>query len=61
VLDVEERKARILEGCKTLCFARNLELVDDEGLLDEVAGLAEWPTPVLGDMDPVSSSACRPR
>jgi len=52
VLDVEERKARILEGCKTLCFARNLELVEDLGLLDEVAGLAEWPTPVLGDMDP---------
>jgi len=53
VLDVEERKARILEGCKTLCFARNLELVEDIGLLEEVAGLAEWPTPVLGDMDPV--------
>jgi glycyl-tRNA synthetase beta chain len=53
VLDVEERKARILEGCKTLCFARNLELVEDLGLLEEVAGLAEWPTPVLGDMDPV--------
>ncbi|AVG21533.1 glycine--tRNA ligase subunit beta [Caulobacter vibrioides] len=53
VLDVEERKQRILEGCKTLCFARHLELVEDQGLLDEVAGLAEWPTPVLGDMDPV--------
>lgn len=52
VLDVEERKARILEGCKTLCFALNLELVEDQGLLEEVAGLAEWPTPVLGDMDP---------
>lgn len=52
VLDIEERKARILEGCKTLCFARNLELVEDQGLLEEVAGLAEWPTPVLGDMDP---------
>jgi len=52
VLDVEERKQRVLEGCKTLCFARNLELVEDIGLLEEVAGLAEWPTPVLGDMDP---------
>jgi glycyl-tRNA synthetase beta chain len=52
VLDVEERRQRILEGCKTLCFARNLELVEDLGLLEEVAGLAEWPTPVLGDMDP---------
>ncbi len=52
VLDVEERKARILEGTRTLCFARGLELVEDEGLLEEVAGLAEWPTPILGDMDP---------
>lgn len=52
VLDVEERKQRILEGARTLCFARGLELVEDEGLLDEVAGLAEWPTPILGDMDP---------
>ena len=52
VLDAAERKARILEGARTACFARNLELVEDEGLLDEVAGLAEWPTPILGDMDP---------
>ncbi len=52
VLDVEDRKARIVEGANTICFARNLDLVDDEGLLDEVAGLAEWPSPVLGDMDP---------
>ena len=52
VLDAGERKARILDGARTACFARNLELVEDEGLLDEVAGLAEWPTPILGDMDP---------
>lgn len=52
ILDVEQRKDRILDAAKTLCFARNLELVDDDGLLDEVAGLAEWPTPVLGNMDP---------
>jgi glycyl-tRNA synthetase beta chain len=52
VLDVEERKDRIVEAAKTLCFARNLELVEDQGLLDEVAGLVEWPVPVLGDMDP---------
>ena len=52
VLDVDERKQRILEGARTLCFARGLELVEDEGLLEEVAGLAEWPTPILGDMDP---------
>lgn len=52
ILDPEERKDRIMDGARTLCFARNLELVDDEGLLDEVSGLAEWPTPILGDMDP---------
>jgi glycyl-tRNA synthetase beta chain len=52
VLDAEERRSRIIEGARTLCFARNLELVEDEGLLDEVSGLAEWPTPILGDMDP---------
>jgi glycyl-tRNA synthetase beta chain len=52
VLDVEERKARILHEARTLCHARNLELVEDDGLLDEVAGLSEWPTPILGDMDP---------
>ena len=52
VLDPEERKERILDAARTLCFARNFELVADEGLLDEVAGLTEWPVPVMGDMDP---------
>jgi glycyl-tRNA synthetase beta chain len=52
VLDPEERKARILADARTLCQARNLELVEDQGLLDEVAGLVEWPVPVMGDMDP---------
>jgi len=52
LLDPEERKDRIMDRARTLCFARNLELVEDPGLLNEVAGLAEWPSPVLGDMDP---------
>jgi glycyl-tRNA synthetase beta chain len=52
VLDPQERRERIMDAARTLCFARNFELVEDEGLLDEVAGLAEWPTPVMGDMDP---------
>jgi glycyl-tRNA synthetase beta chain len=52
VLDPQERKDRILADATTLCAARNLELVEDAGLLDEVAGLVEWPVPVLGDMDP---------
>ena len=52
LLDVADRKLRILDGAKAACAARGLALVDDDGLLDEVAGLAEWPTPILGDMDP---------
>lgn len=52
LLDVADRKLRILEAAKAACAARGLVLVDDDGLLDEVAGLAEWPTPILGDMDP---------
>jgi glycyl-tRNA synthetase beta chain len=52
VLDAEERAARILAGARELCRSQGLELVEDEGLLAEVAGLAEWPTPLMGDMDP---------
>ncbi len=52
VLSFEDRKAKVLEAAKAVCAAKGLELVDDIGLLDEVAGLAEWPTPILGDMDP---------
>ncbi len=52
VLDPAERKARILDGARAVARAKGLELVEDEGLLDEVAGLAEWPVPLLGDMDP---------
>ena len=52
LIDVADRKLRILEQAKAPCAARGLALVDDDGLLDEVAGLAEWPTPILGDMDP---------
>lgn len=52
VLDAADRKATILEKSKAICAKAALELVEDIGLLDEVAGLAEWPTPILGDMDP---------
>jgi glycyl-tRNA synthetase beta chain len=53
VLDPAERREKIEKAAETLAFARGLEIVPDQGLLDEVTGLAEWPTPVLGDMDPV--------
>ncbi|RZJ38975.1 MAG: glycine--tRNA ligase subunit beta, partial [Brevundimonas sp.] len=52
ILDVADRKLRILEAARKVCADKGLALVDDDGLLDEVAGLAEWPTPILGDMDP---------
>ena len=52
ILDAADRKLKILEAARAACHAKGLELVDDDGLLEEVAGLAEWPTPILGDMDP---------
>lgn len=52
LLDAADRKVRILEAARAACQARGLDLVDDDGLLDEVSGLAEWPTPILGEMDP---------
>ncbi|HEY1447636.1 MAG TPA: glycine--tRNA ligase subunit beta [Caulobacteraceae bacterium] len=52
VLDAEDRKRRILEGAAALCVEAGVVLVEDEGLLEEVAGMAEWPTPLLGRMDP---------
>jgi len=52
LLDVADRKLRILEAAQKVCADKGLALVDDDGLLEEVAGLAEWPTPILGDMDP---------
>jgi len=52
VVRAGERRTRILEGARALCAAEGLELVEDRGLLDEVAGLVEWPVPLLGAMDP---------
>jgi glycyl-tRNA synthetase beta chain len=51
ILDAEERKRIILADAQTLCFAQGLELVEDPGLLDEVAGLVEWPVPLMGRFD----------
>ncbi|MGE0409843.1 MAG: glycine--tRNA ligase subunit beta [Amphiplicatus sp.] len=48
ILDAEERKARIAGEAKTLCEAQGLALIEDPGLLNEVAGLAEWPVPMIG-------------
>ncbi|MGB3457185.1 MAG: glycine--tRNA ligase subunit beta [Litorimonas sp.] len=50
--DRDARRARVLEQARTVCTDAGLELVEDEGLLDEVTGLVEWPVALLGDMDP---------
>lgn len=52
LIDREERKQRIAAGCAALCAEKGLALVEDPGLLEEVAGLAEWPVAIMGDMDP---------
>ncbi len=52
ITDAEERKAMILRQAQSVCADAKLELVEDEGLLNEVAGLAEWPVVLLGEMDP---------
>ncbi|OYW40397.1 MAG: glycine--tRNA ligase subunit beta [Brevundimonas sp. 12-68-7] len=52
LLDQADRKVRIVEGARAVCHAQNLEMIDDDGLLEEVSGLAERPTPILGEMDP---------
>lgn len=51
VADPEERKRRILTDARNLCFAQGLELVEDEGLLNEVAGLVEWPVVLMGSFE----------
>ncbi len=48
VLDTAEREAAIWQGATNLAFAAGLEVVPDAGLLTEVAGLVEWPVPLLG-------------
>lgn len=51
LIDAEERKEMIARDAETLCRAQGLELVEDAGLLNEVAGLAEWPVVMMGAFD----------
>ncbi len=51
VLDAEERAAIIFEGVKQAAFIHGLELIPDEGLLEEVAGLVEWPVVLIGTIE----------
>ncbi|MEZ6001947.1 glycine--tRNA ligase subunit beta [Hyphomonas sp.] len=47
-----DRREVILKGIEAVCKKAGLEWIEDQGLLEEVTGLAEWPVVVLGDMDP---------
>ncbi|MEL6790675.1 MAG: glycine--tRNA ligase subunit beta [Pseudomonadota bacterium] len=51
ILNTEERIALIENEARTLCAAQGLELVEDQALLEEVAGLAEWPVVMIGQFD----------
>jgi glycyl-tRNA synthetase beta chain len=52
VLDADRRKHIILADARSLALAQGLELVEDEGLLEEVAGLVEWPVVLMGVFEP---------
>ncbi len=51
VLDPARRRDIILYDARTLAHAQGLELVEDEALLHEVAGLVEWPVVLMGAFD----------
>ncbi|TIX05756.1 MAG: glycine--tRNA ligase subunit beta, partial [Mesorhizobium sp.] len=51
VLDAERRKEIILADARNLAFANGLDLVEDDGLLEEVSGLVEWPVVLMGEFE----------
>jgi glycyl-tRNA synthetase beta chain len=51
VLDPARRREIILTDARNLAFAQGFELVEDEGLLNEAAGLVEWPVVLMGSFD----------
>ncbi|WMT91344.1 glycine--tRNA ligase subunit beta [Pelagibacterium sp. H642] len=51
VLDIDRRKEIIKTDAEQLAFAQGLDLIVDEGLLEEVAGLVEWPVVMMGTFD----------
>jgi glycyl-tRNA synthetase beta chain len=52
VLDIDRRKDIIRNDAEQLAFAQGLTVIADEGLLEEVAGLVEWPVVMMGSFDP---------
>jgi glycyl-tRNA synthetase beta chain len=51
LLRPEERAEHIRQEAANMAFAAGLELVEDTGLLAEVAGLVEWPVVLMGEID----------
>ncbi|PZM07780.1 glycine--tRNA ligase subunit beta [Rhizobium tubonense] len=51
ILDAERRKEIIASDAANLAFASGLELVEDQALLEEVAGLVEWPQVLMGSFE----------
>ena len=51
VLDAGRRKEIIRTDARNLAFAAGLELVEDDGLLEEVSGLVEWPVVLMGEFE----------
>jgi glycyl-tRNA synthetase beta chain len=51
VLDADRRKRIILADAQNLALAQGLELIEDEALLEEVAGLVEWPVVLMGEFE----------
>src|SRR6266568_8100 len=51
VLDSARREQMILADARNLVFAQGCELVEDESLLAEVAGLVEWPLVLMGSFE----------
>ena len=51
ILDPSERAGHIWNEASQLAFAQGLELVEDKGLLAEVAGLVEWPVVLMGRIE----------
>src|SRR4051812_37575595 len=51
VLDPERRREIVRTDAKNMAFAQGFEVVEDEGLLAEVAGLVEWPVVLMGSFD----------
>ncbi len=50
MLDAAEREAQIWQEATNMAFAAGLEVVEDRGLLAEVAGLVEWPSVLMGQI-----------